>query len=326
MTALDDRPIHPWVAAGADRVRFGIAFGPRNDWSTLRDFVQAVEELGFDSYWTSDHPLLTRECWTTLAAAALVTRRLRLGSLVNCVGYRHPVLLARQVADVDHLSQGRAVLGVGIGDMDFEFARMGLPYAPTKDRQAALEEAVQIIQALLRGREPVTFRGRHFSVSESVLSPPATQQPHIPLLIGGGGGRVTLRQVAQYADMANWSESYLAGSARTLADVARKYAALRGHCEALGRPVEAVLRSHATFYLVLAPDAAAARAKVEQFPPLLRELSRDATLAGTPADAIAHYRALRDLGLQYLIACICGNDLETVRLLAEEVVPQVNAL
>jgi alkanesulfonate monooxygenase SsuD/methylene tetrahydromethanopterin reductase-like flavin-dependent oxidoreductase (luciferase family) len=325
MTAPDDRPIHPWAAAGADGVRFGIASGPRNDWPVLRDFVQAVEDLGFDSYWVPDHPMLGRECWTTQAAVSLVTRRLRLGSLVNCVGYRHPALLARQVADVDHLSQGRAVLGVGIGDMDFEFARLGLPYTPARERQAALEEAVQIIQALLRGREPVTFRGRHLSVSEAALSTPPTQRPHVPLLIGGGGERVTLRQVAQYADMANWSESSLAGSARTLADVARKYAALRGHCAALGRPVEAVLRSHATFYLVLAPDAAAARAKVEQFPPLLRELSQDSTLAGTPADAIAHYRALREIGVQYLIAFIGGNDLETVRLLAEEVIPQVNA-
>jgi alkanesulfonate monooxygenase SsuD/methylene tetrahydromethanopterin reductase-like flavin-dependent oxidoreductase (luciferase family) len=107
--------------------------------------------------------------------------------------------------------------------------------------------------------------------------------------------------------------------------VARKYDVLRQHCAAVGRPFEAILRSHMTFYLVLAPTAAAARGKVEQFPPLLRELSRDTTLVGTPADAVARYRGLREVGVQYFIAVICGNDLETVRLLAEEVVPQVNA-
>jgi len=98
---------HPWLANGQGQVRFGIVGGPVGDWPTLRDFVQMVEGLGFDPYWRSVHPLLTPDCWTTLAAVAASTQRLRLGSMVSCVFYRNPLLLARIVADVDRISQGR---------------------------------------------------------------------------------------------------------------------------------------------------------------------------------------------------------------------------
>lgn len=113
------------MAAGQRAFRFDIVGDPSGDWPALRDFLQTAEGLGFDAYWRPDHPLLLPDCWTSLAAVAAVTRRLRLGSLVSCVLYRNPVLLARMVADVDRISQGRVVVGLGAGDIEAEFRAMG---------------------------------------------------------------------------------------------------------------------------------------------------------------------------------------------------------
>ena len=107
---------HPWVAAGRGRIRFGVTqatWETSPDWDTRVAFVRAAEALGFDSYWAADHPTMQPDCFTTLAGLAGVTERMRLGTLVCCVYYRSPTLLARQAADVDRISGGRLVLGLG---------------------------------------------------------------------------------------------------------------------------------------------------------------------------------------------------------------------
>ena len=218
---------HPWVANGQGSVRFGIVGGPMGDWPILRDFVQMVEGLGFDSYWRPDHPLLTPDCWTTLAAVAASTQRLRLGSMVSCVFYRNPVLLARIVADVDRISQGRVILGLGAGDMEPEFRAMGLACPPVRERQAALAEALQVVPRLLRGETVSLFQGTHCRLEGVTLQPPAVQQPYVPLVVAGGGERTTLRLVAQYADACN-----IFGGPD---EVAHKIDVLRRHCDAVGR-------------------------------------------------------------------------------------------
>ena len=110
------RQIHPWVAEGQRRIRFGIAGGPLATWSDLRAWVLRVEELGFNSFWIGDHILWSQaDAWTTLAALAVTAPRLRLGTMVSCVYYRSPALLARMAADVDRFSDGRLVLGLGAG-------------------------------------------------------------------------------------------------------------------------------------------------------------------------------------------------------------------
>ncbi|HEU0028110.1 MAG TPA: LLM class flavin-dependent oxidoreductase [Ktedonobacterales bacterium] len=222
---VEQTPSHPWVESGRQSIRFGVVGGPRGDWPALRDFAQMAEELGFDSFWRPDHPMLVPDCWTSLAALATSTRRLRLGSLVSCVFYRNPVLLARMVADVDRISQGRVVLGLGAGDVAAEFEAMGLAYPPISERHAALAEALQIVPRLLRG-ETVEYRGDHCRVRVATLQPPAAQQPHVPVLIGGGGERTTLRLAAQYADASSLGAGAWGGGAVTEADVRRKYAVL----------------------------------------------------------------------------------------------------
>lgn len=251
-------------------------------------------------------------------AVAAVTKRIRLGLLVGCAFYRHPVLLARQVADVDRVSDGRVVLGLGIGDAPQEFAQLGLRYGSPRERQEMLEELVQVVSALW-GEEPITFSGRHVKVAEARVQPGPVQQPHVPVLIAGGGERVTLRQVAQYADASNFGAGNLTGNAWTSDDVSRKYEALREHCRAFNRPYESILRTYVNFGLELGEGepSSVLRSHVAAF-----DFSFD-RFVGTPRDAVEYYRALAGAGVQYFIASIRGDDPNVLRLLAEEVVPEV---
>src|SRR6516164_4490171 len=115
MQEKDKQIIHPWVAAGLEKVRVGVTFmGPCFDWSVYQHRVQVAEQLGFDSYWIADHPTILSDCWVLLSALASTTQHIRLGTLVDCVFYRNPVLLARMAADLDRISGGRLILGLGI--------------------------------------------------------------------------------------------------------------------------------------------------------------------------------------------------------------------
>jgi alkanesulfonate monooxygenase SsuD/methylene tetrahydromethanopterin reductase-like flavin-dependent oxidoreductase (luciferase family) len=129
-------------------VRFGVATHPRADWPTLRRFVNTIEATGFDSVWFPDHPVTSPDCFATLAAVAVATQRVRLGTSVACVFYRDALVIARAAADVDRLSGGRFVLGLGIGDRADEFAKMGLVYRPVPQRQRALAETVDAVRGL----------------------------------------------------------------------------------------------------------------------------------------------------------------------------------
>src|ERR1700749_4709156 len=170
------RPVHPWVAEGADRIRFGVVGNFVQGWPGHLRFAIEAERLGFDSCALFDHPGRSIECWTLMSALAASTERIRLISMVSCIYYRSAFMLARQAADVDRISGGRLGLGVGIGDDVPEFAQLGLPFERTGQRQAAMAETVRTVQALWRGG----------------LRPGPVQEPHVPVLIGGGGGRVTL--------------------------------------------------------------------------------------------------------------------------------------
>ncbi len=314
---------HPWVEDGQRAVRFGIVGGPRGDWLALRDFVQMAEDLGFDSYWRPDHPLLVPDCWTNLAALAASTRRLRLGSLVSCVFYRNPVVLARSVADVDRISQGRVVLGLGAGNIASEFRAMGLTYPSIRERHVALTEALQVVPRLLRG-ETVTYQGAYCQVEGATLQPLPAQRPYVPLLIGGGGERTTLRLVAQYADASGLAAGAWGGGAATDADVRRKYAALRERCVALGRPYASVLRTFHFVPVLLADNPTMLAAKREQIPQELLAPTDTAALVGTPEQAVARLQPLVAAGCQYFTLAVL--DADTLRLLAERVVPAMSAL
>ena len=325
-SALPPAPqgIHPWVAQWQDRTGFGVSIFPHPpDWQGLIRLVQRMDAMGIDSYWSYDHPAANADCWTALAALAVSTERIRLGTMVDCIYYRSPYLLARQAADVDRASGGRLVLGLGIGRLEDEFAVMGLRFPPTPERQRALEETFAILRGLWSG-EPFSFQGESYAASTpGPWGPflPPVQEPYVPFLLAGGGEKTTLRQVARFADAANMGAHPAIGQAVTDADVTRKFAVLRDWCDEYGRPYEGVLRTHFTMPLILAPTRAALETKLADMPQDTLAWAADALFAGTPEEAIAFYRALADLGFQYFITNPLGGDEETVELLGEAVVP-----
>ncbi len=320
--AMSDWATHPWVDEAAARIRFGIVhplLGSDLAWPALLRRVRLAESLGFDSYWFSDHPLLNPDCWTRIAGLAATTRTIRLGTMVSCIYYRHPVLLARIVADVDRMSDGRVILGLGIGDFAPEFDQMGLPFPPTPVRQQAFEETIQILQGVWGGT-PFTLDGTHFRVREARVQPAPVQQPRVPILIAGAGERVTLRQVAEFADASNFGPNPHTGNVLGVDDVRRKFAVLREHGARLGRPFASILRTHWSPPVVLAETAPALQAKVDAITPDEHRFYGGHMVIGTPDAAIAHFQRLVDAGLQYFIVHTRA-DPDTARLLAERVLP-----
>ena len=164
MTDLTPHDIHPWVQAGIGRIRFGVSIFPQPpDWRHFLSLVQQMETAGFDGYFAYDHPTANADCWTALSALAAVTSTIRLGLAVDCIYYRPPYLLARQAADVDRLSNGRLVLGLGIGHVKPEFAQMGIPFPPTTERLRGMDETIAIVRGLFTG-QPFRFEGEQWSI------------------------------------------------------------------------------------------------------------------------------------------------------------------
>lgn len=302
---MSERPVHPWIAEGQSSIRFAVVGAFLSEWEELRDFVVRAESLGFDAYWANDHPGRSQDCWSLLSALAMVTTRIRLMSLVACVYYRSPLMLARQAADVDRLSGGRLVLGLGIGDDRDEFEQLGLEFPPLPERHRALAEAVEIV---------------HDAWSSARIRPGPVQEPFVPILIGGGGERRTLPAVARFADVSNFGPHEWTGGAFETVDVRRKYDVLRANCDEVGRPFDSILRSHWTPLLTLAEDPKELERKRDAAR-IPDAALRTAPLFATVDEAIAHYQGLADAGVQYFLATINGHDSETADLLAERVLP-----
>lgn len=326
-----------WVAtADNGKPRWGVQLITPNHHGALPALIETaklVEALGFDAAFVFDHPGLHADPWVALSGMATVTSRLRLGSAVNCNGYRHPAMLARLGADLDNLSEGRLIFGIGSGWLKWEFEAFGLEFMPIPQRQAALGEALQIIEGVW-GDKPFTFKGEHHTVVNLQIEPGPLQQPRPPIIIGGSGERVTLRQVAQYADACNVSEE-LSPSDPAISDadraavVERKFNALRQHCRDLGRPENEVLRTHFTGNIILGPTQQAADAKADATDPSAstspgrRRGGRSGILVASPERAIAYYQAMRAAGAQYFVIQLDAPDHETITLLAEQVIPAV---
>ncbi|MEM9040815.1 MAG: LLM class F420-dependent oxidoreductase [Actinomycetota bacterium] len=197
--------------------------------------AKAAEAAGFDRLFVMDHfyqlpglgapdePML--ECYTMLSALAQHTESMRLSALVTGNTYRNPALLAKTVTALDHVSDGRATLGIGAGWFELEHQSLGFEFGTFTDRFEKLEEALQIIIPMLRG-EKVDLAGERYEVSGAFNVPAPVSR--IPVMIGGSGEKKTLRMVAQYAD-----ESNLVGTPPS--EMPRKLDALAGHCERLGR-------------------------------------------------------------------------------------------
>jgi len=304
---------HTWVTQPGPR--FGANIGAIAPWPQIRATAQALEAAGFDAIFIPDHPVLMGDAWSTLAGLAEATERVRLGTMVSCVSYRHPVVLARIATDVDRISGGRVVLGVGSGDLPWEFEKLGLDYGTGRQRLARLAEALAIIEPLLAGGT-ATFEGEFFRVLDVTLAPRPVQDP-IPILIAGGGPG-TLRLTAKHAHACNIGAASWAGGAFTAADVAERWSRLRAGCEEADRDFGSVLRT-GLVNLTLAKTRVQAEEKVGRIPPQMRSFLDKLVIPCTPAEGVEHIQQLLDAGYQYIV--FQGLDPETIELLSAKVLP-----
>ena len=215
-------------------------------WDELLAMWQELDrDSNFESLWLMDHfvtgfgtafgsegPCL--EGWTALAALAQATSRVRLGIMVTGNTYRHPAVLAKQATTLDHVSGGRLEFGIGAAWHTYEHEAFAIPFPAVKERLERLEEAVHLIKLLWTQPLP-KMEGEYYQLNAPPYNPPNVQEPHPPILIGGGGEKKTLRIVARYADAANVSG--------TPEEVQHKFEVLEEHCKEIGRDFSTIRRT-----------------------------------------------------------------------------------
>jgi F420-dependent oxidoreductase-like protein len=272
------------------------AIGP-----TLARITRTADDVGFDSIWVMDHffqirglgppeaPML--EGLTALGFMAANSGKARVGLMVGGIHYRPPGLWIKAVTTLDVLSGGRAWFGIGAAWNEEESTALGFPFPPLRDRFEMLEETLRMAVAMWSGGTGTgeSFSGKHYTATRLMNSPQSISRPRIPIMIGGGGERKTLRLVAQYADACN-----VFGDA---ARIAHKYAVLREHCERLGRPYDEVERS------------------------TLQSVDVEAQSSD---QLVERFGALGEAGAQHILMSVRGvSDISTLERLGAEVLPQL---
>jgi len=288
-------------------------------WPMIRDRAQKLEELGYDGLWLVDHfwargmpdlPFL--EGWTTLAALAEATTRLRLGLMVTCNSYRNPALLAKMVATVDQVSGGRVELALGAGWMEEEYRAYGYEFPSMGTRLEQLEEALEIITGMLTERR-TTFDGRHYTITDAPNEPKPVQRP-VPITIGGAGEKKLLRLVARHASRWNCPMN-------SAHEIERLRGVLAGHCRDAGRnPADIVVSEQ--MLVVIGATEAAFETKFETAKAMLGGFADVATVAvaGTPDRVIAGLREKMDRGVTDFAVMFGDLGLDdTLELFAREV-------
>jgi alkanesulfonate monooxygenase SsuD/methylene tetrahydromethanopterin reductase-like flavin-dependent oxidoreductase (luciferase family) len=233
-------------------LRFHVLLLPNVSWAEFRSRVIRLEELGFEVAGVADHlvdwtnpPAPWFEAWTSLAALAEATSRIRLTTLVTQIPLRNPAMLARQVVTLDHISGGRVELGIGTGlTIDPSYAMGGFPNYSAKERVDRFGEYVEAVAQML-AQEVTTFHGEHYAVDGIVMNPRPVQSPRPPIMIAAMGDRM-LRRAARHADIWN-SLSFLHDVDSQLAETAERCAAIDGYCADIGRDPASLRRSYTMF-------------------------------------------------------------------------------
>ena len=304
-------------------------------WELWRRIARTTEELGFESLWRSDHffslsGTRDRDALETFISFVIVaeeTQRIRFGPLVCPVTFRHPSLLARMAAQVDVLSGGRFVCGMGAGWNVPEHEAFGIPFPPVGERMDRLDESIRVVKALW-SEEPATFTGKHFQLEEAVCYPKPAQRP-LPVLVGGSGERRTLRIVAEHAQ--EWNSTGL-----DIDGYRQRREVLERHCEDVGRDPSEIRHSQMTGFVIGRDEAGlkAHLAKVADKLPMLagdgpnevldRLRRRGGWLIGTPGEIVDELGRREEAGVsRTMLQHHANDDFATLELIASEMLPQV---
>lgn len=274
----------------------------------------------FDSVWLDDHlmpwadwqspdtPYL--ECATSIAYFAAAYPTLKFGASVLCQSYRNPGLLAKMAANLQLLTGGRFIFGIGAGWMEREYDAYNYDFPPASVRLTQLEEAIQVVKHLWT-QSPASYEGSYYRVDNAYCAPRPYPQP--PLLIGGAGEKRTLRLVAQYADWWNINGG-------TAADYAHELNVLRQHCSAVGRDYDDIVKTWSAEAIAVATSEAEAQRIAAASP------YDNHPIVGTPAQVAEQLQAFVDLGMEYLIVRLVDFPNTTgIELFAQEVMPRLRA-
>lgn len=296
---------------------------PIAQYEAMTAVAKEADKGPWDSVWVYDHfhtvpkPTMetTFECWTVSATLARDTERVRIGQMVGCNGYRNPALYAKIASTVDVASHGRLNAGIGAGWYEHEWRAYGYGFPEVPERMGMFREAVQIIHKMWTEDRP-TFTGKRYAIDGPINEPKsAVPGQKVQMWIGGGGEKVTLKLVAQYADGCNVGRD---------PEVCRhKLEVLRGHCETVGRDYGEIIKSAEAdvFLLRDGEDPETATAHVRGDTPFAQFAK--GTVVGTPEEVRAHMAALGDAGIDYVIVYMknLAHDREPVGRFAEEIIP-----
>jgi F420-dependent oxidoreductase-like protein len=298
---------------------------PVEQYAAMTRVAHVAEEVGFDSIWVYDHlhtvPIPTQEttfeCWTITAGLARDTKRVRVGQMVTCNGFRHPPLLAKMASTVDAMSQGRLICGLGAGWYEHEWRAYGYGFPDVPERMGMFREACEIIYRMWTEDEPA-FKGKYYSIDKPINQPHGARKPHPELWLGGGGEKVTLKLVAKWADGCNIG----GGNPDT---VRQKLDVLRRHCTDLGRDISEITISTNIQNIHLLRDGE----DPNQLPawvtgPLTPDLYRQNTQAMTVDQLAANIEAVVAAGANYVNIYFAGlaYDQEPLQRFAREVMPR----
>jgi F420-dependent oxidoreductase-like protein len=292
---------------------------------SLKDLILIAENAGFDSFWVMDHfhqikfvgspeePML--ESWTTISALAGMTTKIKLGTLVTGIVYRHPAILAKISATLDVLSKGRLFMGIGAAWNQEESFAYGIPFPPTKERLLRLEEVIQIILKMWT-KSTATFNGKYYQIKDAYCNPKPIQKPHPPIMVGGGGERNTLRIVAKYADACN-----LFGSIET---IKRKLSILKEHCKNVGRDYDSILKTKLGIVLIDNDKEVLNKRVNELFKGMPNEQIREFVIYGTQEEVLREMESFENAGIEYFIVDLDpSRELEQLELFADKIMKNI---
>jgi F420-dependent oxidoreductase-like protein len=299
-------------------------------WEAWKALAAACEEHGYEGLFRSDHYLSVMgrgdrgslDAWATLAALAAVTSRLRLGTLVSPATFRHPSVLAKTVATVDHLSGGRAELGIGAGWLEAEHRAYGFPFAPMRTRMDVMAEQLEIVVRSFAD-EPFSFEGEHYKLEDLDARPKPVQRPRPPIVVGGRGGRRSLALAAR------WADEYNTFSA-SVEEIRQRRDGFAEAWAAAGRDRDA-LRFSAMVTVVVGADQAELRDRIDRLadwqgrdPTEVLDSLRATGVVGTVDEAAERLRELEAAGAQrVMLQHLPHEDVEAVELIGRELIPQV---
>lgn len=307
------------------RIRFGIALPPQHvSWTDYQAVVTTADGLNFDSFWTWDHLLpisgdlngSEHESYTTLAALAAVTHRIRLGALVSGVAYRNPSVQIKMATEIDVISGGRFDWGIGAGWAEREFKAFNIPFATPKERIGELRETLKLATMVWSGdpTKKVTYEGKYVQAHDLFINPQPVQQPHPPILIGGGGEQLTLRVVAQYADI--WH------GFGDLATLKHKSEIIAQYAKEYGRNGDDIVKSTTVQVWVGDPPESTVQSIAKRLGRPADQV-RDTMISGRPEEIETRLRTYVDAGVTYLIVSAVGLDYaENWRRISEEIIPR----